>query len=125
MTRWVSDDLGPAKVVSVYEPVLGLDAVLVVDNVARSPSIGGLRVAPDVSTEECVRLARAMTLKNAAAGLPHGGGKSVLRGDPRMSAEQLFSDTTIPIAEVKKDDFVVVETKPEVHPMFSEAPREA
>jgi glutamate dehydrogenase (NAD(P)+) len=29
-----------------------------------------------------------MTLKNAAAGLPHGGGKSVLRGDPRMAAEQ-------------------------------------
>jgi glutamate dehydrogenase (NAD(P)+) len=86
--RWILDDLGPAKVVSVYEPVLGLDAVLVVDNVARGPSIGGLRVAPDVSTEECARLARAMTLKNAAAGLPHGGGKSVLRGDPRMPAEQ-------------------------------------
>ena len=82
------DDLGPAKIIRVREPVLELDAVLVVDNVARGPSIGGLRVAPDVSTEECVRLARAMTLKNAAAGLPHGGGKSVLRGDPRMPAEQ-------------------------------------
>jgi glutamate dehydrogenase (NAD(P)+) len=86
--RWVLDDLGPAKIVAVHEPVLGLDAVLVVDNVARGPSIGGLRVAPDVSTQECVRLARAMTLKNAAAGLPHGGGKSVLRGDPRMPAEK-------------------------------------
>jgi glutamate dehydrogenase (NAD(P)+) len=32
--------------------------------------------------EECFRLARAMTLKNAAAGLPHGGGKSVIFGDP-------------------------------------------
>jgi glutamate dehydrogenase (NAD(P)+) len=82
-----ADDLGPAKIVQVYEPTLGLEAVLVVDNVARGPSIGGLRMAPDVSTEECVRLARAMTLKNAAAGLPHGGGKSVLRGDPRMAAE--------------------------------------
>jgi glutamate dehydrogenase (NAD(P)+) len=38
----------------------------------------------DVSVEECVRLARAMTFKNAAAGLPHGGGKAVLFGDPRM-----------------------------------------
>lgn len=82
------DDLGPAKIVRVPEPTLGLDAVLVVDNVARDPSIGGLRMAPDVSVEECVRLARAMTLKNAAAGLPHGGGKSVLRGDPRMAADQ-------------------------------------
>jgi glutamate dehydrogenase (NAD(P)+) len=83
-----ADDLGPAKIVHVHEPTLGLEAVLVVDNVAGGPSIGGLRMAPDVSTEECVRLARAMTLKNAAAGLPHGGGKSVLRGDPRMPAER-------------------------------------
>jgi glutamate dehydrogenase (NAD(P)+) len=78
------DDLGPAKVVHVHEPRAGLRAVLVVDNVARGPSIGGLRMAPDVTTAECVRLARAMTLKNAAAGLAHGGGKSVLYGDPRM-----------------------------------------
>jgi glutamate dehydrogenase (NAD(P)+) len=83
-----ADDLGPAKIVHVCERTLGLEAVLVVDNVARGPSIGGLRMAPDVSPEECVRLARAMTLKNAAAGLPHGGGKSVLRGDPRMPAER-------------------------------------
>jgi glutamate dehydrogenase (NAD(P)+) len=79
-----ADDLGPAKIVQVHEPGLGLEAVLVIDNVARGPSIGGLRMASDVSIEECARLARAMTLKNAAAGLPHGGGKSVLRGDPRM-----------------------------------------
>jgi glutamate dehydrogenase (NAD(P)+) len=83
-----ADDLGPAKIVHVHEPALGLRAVLVVDNVARGPSIGGLRMAPDVSTEECVRLARAMTLKNAAAGLAHGGGKSVLYGDPRMPRER-------------------------------------
>lgn len=80
-----ADELGPTKVIYVYEPVLGLKAILVVDNVAAGPSIGGLRMAPDVSTEECFRLARAMTLKNAAAELPHGGGKSVLFGDPKMS----------------------------------------
>jgi glutamate dehydrogenase (NAD(P)+) len=83
-----ADDLGPAKIIHVCEPALGLRAVLVVDNVARGPSIGGLRMAPDVSTAECVRLARAMTLKNAAAGLAHGGGKSVLYGDPRMPRER-------------------------------------
>lgn len=81
-----ADDLGPAKVVQVYEPALGLKAVLVVDNVACGPSIGGLRMAPDVNMSECARLARAMTLKNAAAGLPHGGGKTVLYGDPPDAA---------------------------------------
>lgn len=45
-------------------------------------------MAPDVSVEECFRLARAMTWKNAAAGLPHGGGKSVIFGDPRIPREQ-------------------------------------
>ncbi|MBW2270483.1 MAG: Glu/Leu/Phe/Val dehydrogenase [Deltaproteobacteria bacterium] len=83
-----ADELGPARIVHVYEPSLGLRGTLVVDNVATGPSIGGLRMAPDVSTEECFRLARAMTLKNAAAGLPHGGGKSVLYGDPRMPADR-------------------------------------
>jgi glutamate dehydrogenase (NAD(P)+) len=82
------DDLGPAKVIEVREPGLGLKAALVVDNVACGPAIGGLRMAPDVTVEECARLARAMTLKNAAAGLAHGGGKSVLWGDPRAPRER-------------------------------------
>jgi glutamate dehydrogenase (NAD(P)+) len=64
-----------------------LKGILVVDNVATGPAIGGLRMASDVSLEECFRLARAMTLKNAAAGLPHGGGKSVMIADPRMPIE--------------------------------------
>jgi glutamate dehydrogenase (NAD(P)+) len=83
-----ADALGPAKVIHVHEPRIGLKGILVVDNVATGPSIGGLRMAPDVSAQECFRLARAMTLKNAAAGLRHGGGKSVLYGDPRMPKAQ-------------------------------------
>jgi len=80
----LADDLGPAKVIHVHAPTLGLRGILVVDNVATGPSIGGLRMAADVSVEECARLARAMTLKNAAAGLAHGGGKSVLFADPKI-----------------------------------------
>ena len=83
-----SDRLGPAKVIHVHQPAIELAAILVVDNVALGPSIGGLRMAPDVDLAECFRLARAMTLKNALAGLPHGGGKSVLVGDPRMASER-------------------------------------
>ncbi len=79
-----ADELGPLKIIQVHEPSVGLRAILVVDNVAKGPSIGGVRMASDVSREECFRLARAMTFKNAAAGLPHGGGKAVLYGDPWM-----------------------------------------
>jgi glutamate dehydrogenase (NAD(P)+) len=79
-----ADQLGPEKIVHIYEARLGLKAIVVVDNTAVGPAIGGTRMAPDVSTEECFRLARAMTFKNAAAGLPHGGAKSVIFGNPSM-----------------------------------------
>ena len=83
-----SDQLGPFKIIHVQEPSVNLKATLVVDNIAKGPSIGGIRMAEDVSTEECVRLARAMTLKNAAAGLPHGGGKMVVYGNPKMPKDE-------------------------------------
>jgi glutamate dehydrogenase/leucine dehydrogenase len=79
-----ADELGPIKIVHVYDPKYGLKAVVAIDNVARGPSIGGIRMAPDVSAEEAFRLARAMTMKNSAANLPHGGGKAVIFGDPKM-----------------------------------------
>jgi glutamate dehydrogenase (NAD(P)+) len=80
--RGIGDDLGPDKVVLIRQARVGLEAVVVVDNVACGPAIGGVRMARDVTLEEVSRLARAMTMKNAAAGLPHGGGKSGIVADP-------------------------------------------
>ncbi len=81
-----ADELGPLKLVHIWRPAIGLKAAVAVDNIACGPAVGGVRMAPDVSTEEAFRLARAMTLKNAAAGLPHGGGKSVIFADPKIPA---------------------------------------
>jgi glutamate dehydrogenase (NAD(P)+) len=78
------DEFGPAKIVHISVPAVDLKAIVVIDNVAAGPAIGGVRLGPDVGAQECFRLARAMTLKNAAAGLRHGGGKSVIIGDPDM-----------------------------------------
>jgi len=77
------DDLGPIKIVHLHDPACGLRGIVVIDNIACGPSIGGVRMAPDVSTHEVFRLARAMTLKNAAAGLPHGGGKAGIVADSK------------------------------------------
>ena len=41
-----ADQLGPAKVIHIYEPALDLKAVLVVDNVAAGPAIGGRAHGP-------------------------------------------------------------------------------
>src|SRR5580765_350252 len=83
-----ADDFGPQRIVTIHRASAGLRAIAVIDNTACGPAVGGVRMAPDVSLEECFRLARAMTWKNAAAGLPHGGGKSVIFGDPRMPLAQ-------------------------------------
>jgi glutamate dehydrogenase (NAD(P)+) len=84
----LTDDLGPCMVVHICEPRAQLKAIVVVDNTAAGPAIGGTRMAPDVGLAECAALARAMTFKNAAAGLPHGGAKSVIVGDPAMAAPE-------------------------------------
>lgn len=97
-----ADDLGPAKILQIYDPASGLRASVVVDNVAAGPSIGGVRMAPDVSIEECFHLARAMTLKNAAAGLPHGGGKAVIAADPRgQHKESLIRAFALAIKDIQ------------------------
>ncbi|SDK03233.1 Glu/Leu/Phe/Val family dehydrogenase [Aliiruegeria lutimaris] len=80
----LTDSFGPEKIVHLSNPAARLKAIVVIDNTALGAGIGGTRMAPDVTLEECARLARAMTLKNALAGLPHGGAKSVICADPSM-----------------------------------------
>ncbi|MCG8456648.1 MAG: Glu/Leu/Phe/Val dehydrogenase [Holophagales bacterium] len=77
-----ADEYGPEKIVYIYEPRCGLKGIVVIDNISAGPAIGGIRMATDVTSEEVFRLARAMTWKNALAGIPHGGGKSGIIADP-------------------------------------------
>ncbi len=86
--REIADEYGPEKVVYVYEPRCGLRGIVVIDNTAAGPAIGGIRMAPDLTTGEVFRLARAMTWKNALAGLPHGGGKSGILADPNVANKE-------------------------------------
>ena len=91
MNEITFDELGPAKVIHLYSPRIPLRAVVVVDNIALGPAIGGVRVSPTVTAEEVMRLARTMTLKNSIAGLPHGGAKAGIIADPkRVEPERLF-----------------------------------
>jgi leucine dehydrogenase len=63
----------------------GLVAVIAIDDTTLGPAIGGIRLRPYASEEaaivECRRLGRAMSLKNALAGITFGGGKSVIIAD--------------------------------------------
>ncbi|MBI2476018.1 MAG: Glu/Leu/Phe/Val dehydrogenase [Candidatus Taylorbacteria bacterium] len=70
------DRFGPEYAVEVYDPALGMRGFLVVDNTARGSGKGGIRMTPNVTIDEVRRLARAMTWKNALAGIPFGGAKA-------------------------------------------------
>ncbi len=78
------DELGPEYIIEVYDPKLKYRGILVIDNLALGVGKGGIRMTPTVSTEELQRLARAMTLKNALAGLPFGGAKAGIVLDTKV-----------------------------------------
>ncbi|HET9806361.1 MAG TPA: Glu/Leu/Phe/Val dehydrogenase [Nitrososphaeraceae archaeon] len=76
------DEWGPEKVLQVYDPDTGMKGVLVIDNTSKGPGKGGIRFAPSVTPLEVFRLARTMTWKCAASGLPFGGAKGGIIADP-------------------------------------------
>ena len=85
------DNLGPHLVVCMWdaESPLEIGGYLVVDNLAMGrPSMGGIRMMPGVTPAIIHNLARGMTLKNAAADLPFGGGKSGIVAEAEMPEPQ-------------------------------------
>ncbi|MEW6169011.1 MAG: Glu/Leu/Phe/Val dehydrogenase [Pseudomonadota bacterium] len=70
-----------------HDEASGLRAIIAVHNTRLGKALGGCRMRPypteDAALTDVLRLARAMTYKAALAGLPQGGGKSVIIGDPR------------------------------------------
>ncbi|TYO98093.1 glutamate dehydrogenase (NAD(P)+) [Geothermobacter ehrlichii] len=83
MDRIRYDSIGPARVMHLYDPSIPFHAWLVIDNTARGPALGGVRITPEVTPEEVARLARTMTFKSAIADLPLGGGKAGIVFDSR------------------------------------------
>lgn len=79
----------------VEAEVEGRVAIVAVHSTKLGPSLGGTRFYPYASREDALadvlRLSRAMSYKNAAAGLDLGGGKAVIMGDPRTDkTDDLF-----------------------------------
>lgn len=78
-----ADEWGPEKILCVYDVVSGMRGILVIDNTARGPGKGGIRMLPSVSTRNIFRLARIMTWKCSLADLPFGGAKSGIIANPK------------------------------------------
>jgi glutamate dehydrogenase (NAD(P)+) len=85
------DNLGPRFVICLWDEKspLEIGGYLVIDNLAMGrPSMGGIRMLPDVNPHAIHNLARGMTLKNAAANLPYGGGKAGIVAERNISSEE-------------------------------------
>lgn len=61
---------------------------LVIDSIIGGHSYGGVRLMPKIDEKEIGILARAMTLKFGFLGLPHGGAKAGVIGDPDAPQEE-------------------------------------
>lgn len=78
-----------------YDAKSGLLALIAIHNTHLGPSLGGCRYKEYASLNEALfdvmRLARGMSYKSAMAGLPLGGGKSViLKNVNQQNREQMF-----------------------------------
>lgn len=77
------------QVIFVTDSDADLRGIIAIHNTTLGPAAGGCRMQPyesvDDALNDVLRLSRGMTLKNAVAGLPLGGGKCVIIADPNSS----------------------------------------
>jgi valine dehydrogenase (NAD+) len=86
---------GHEQVIFCQDAPSGLRAIIAIYSTQLGPALGGTRFYPYPSEaaalQDVLGLSRAMTYKNALAGLDHGGGKAVIIGDPaQLKSEALF-----------------------------------
>jgi len=85
------EEYGYEQLCLFHDKSTGLKALTCVHNSVLGPGLGGTRVwnyaTEDEAMLDVLRLARGMTYKNSIAGLPLGGGKSVVIGDARELAK--------------------------------------
>lgn len=72
----------------------GLKCIIAIHSTKLGPALGGCRLYPyksmDAALFDVLRLSRGMSFKNAAAGMPIGGGKGVIIADPSEKTDALF-----------------------------------
>ncbi|MEX0835725.1 MAG: Glu/Leu/Phe/Val dehydrogenase dimerization domain-containing protein [Nitriliruptor sp.] len=83
---------GHEQVVFARDEERGLTCIVAIHSTRLGPALGGTRWRPyateEDALEDVLRLSRAMTLKNACAGIDHGGGKAVIVGDPAVDRSE-------------------------------------
>lgn len=80
----------PQMICELRDRSVGLEGWVVIDSMGRGGACGGIRIAEDVTLEEVMALARAMTLKYRFLDVvPLGGGKGGIVRPPGCTEDQL------------------------------------
>lgn len=97
----------------VLDPAKNIYAYIAVHNTNLGPSLGGCRMmsyaGDDMAIDDVLRLARGMTYKNAMAGLPLGGGKSVIIGNARTDKDHALMEKMGEAVETLKGRYITAE----------------
>jgi leucine dehydrogenase len=83
------------RVVFATDPAAGYRGIIAIHSTKLGPAVGGTRfwnyANDDEALNDALRLSRGMTYKNALAGLPFGGGKSIIIGNNKtLDRESIF-----------------------------------
>ncbi len=108
-----TEQAGHERILFAQDHESGLKAIIAVHSTVLGPALGGTRFYPYDREEDALadvlRLSRAMTRKNAAAGLEHGGGKGVIIGDPRTRKSERLLRAYGRVIESLGGDYVTAE----------------
>lgn len=81
----IMSEMGHEQVVFCHDDASGYRGIIAIHSTRLGPAVGGTRFWNYATEEEAIidalRLSRGMTYKCAAAGVPLGGGKSIIIGD--------------------------------------------
>jgi len=101
------------KIVYGFDEASGLRAIIAVHNTHCGPALGGCRMFPyatdDDALKDVLRLSRGMTYKAALAGLPLGGGKSVIIGNPMQDKTQSMFEAMGHFVDEGRGEYIVAQ----------------
>lgn len=88
--------MGHEQILFVQDKKTNLKAIIAVHSTVLGPALGGMRIwhyqNESDALNDVIRLSYGMSLKNAAAGLPLGGGKMVVIGDAtKLKSDAFFA----------------------------------
>ncbi len=88
--------MGHEQILFARDEKTNLKAIIAIHSTILGPALGGMRIwhyqNEADALNDVIRLSYGMTLKNAAAGLPLGGGKMVVIGDAtKLKSEAFFA----------------------------------